>query len=409
MRNDTSMPEHIVIVGGGYAGLSCALRLARHSGARARITLINGSASFVERIRLHERAAGASAPALPLADMLHGSGVTLRVGWVQNIDLQRRTVAVGDDHVPWDRLVLALGSQVDVDRVPGVRELAYTLEEASALALSAELPALSAARAKVAVVGAGLTGIEAASELAEAYPQLSVVLVTRGEPAPGCSARARGQLRAGLTRLGVELREQAAVRALRPDMLLTDQGPIPVAACVWTTGFVASPIARSAGLATNEHGQVWVDPQLRSISHPGVHVAGDLAVLRDPRYASVPMGCKSALPTGVHVAENLANALAGRPARAFSYRAVPFLISLGRAAAVVELPALSAGARPLVLHGKLAAKLKELVCRGTRWALALERTRAAWAQSLRARATPRLTARADSSSGSPEISEQAGA
>ena len=124
----------IVIVGAGYAGLSCALRLARHSGARARITLINGSASFVERIRLHERASGASAPELPLAEMLRGSSVLLRVGWVENVDLQQRTVAVGGDPVAWDRLVLALGSRVDVDRVPGVRELAYTLEEPSASA-----------------------------------------------------------------------------------------------------------------------------------------------------------------------------------------------------------------------------------------------------------------------------------
>jgi NADH dehydrogenase len=418
MRNETShlrlrgqepgasTRTHIVVVGAGYAGLGCALQLARKTGSRAQVTLINGSDRLVERIRLHERASGADGHRLALADMVRDTGIQLRIGWAESIDLHQRTVAVGGEAITWDRLVLALGSTVDVDGVPGVRELAHTLDESSARALSLRLPALVAQRARVAIVGGGLTGVEAASELAEAHPELSVVLVTRGDLVPGLSDKTRQHVRARLTRLGVELREHVSVRALRRDMLLTDQGPVACAACVWTTGFVASPLARSAGLATDEHGRVWVDRELRSISHPAVFAAGDLAIHREPAGAPVPMGCKSAFPTGFHVAHNLAAALAGRVERPFLYRTVPFCISLGRADGIVELPPL--GATRVVLRGTVAAHIKELICRGTLWALMLERRRASLAHWYRERATPRLPAQVGSGSTSPEITERAG-
>jgi NADH dehydrogenase FAD-containing subunit len=402
----SSTRARIVIVGAGYAGLSCALRLARKSGGRAQITLINGSESFVERIRLHERATGAPGPCLTLPDMVRDAGVQLRIGWVESIDLQQRTVAFGGEAIAWDRLVLALGAQVDVDAVPGVRELAYELDESSTFALAARLSTLVAEGARVAVVGGGLTGVEAASELAEAYPGLSIVLVTRGDIVPGLSHKARQRVRDALTRRGVELREHVSVRALRHDMLITEQGPIVCAACVWTTGFVASPLARSAGLATNDRGQVWVDAQLRSVSHPAVYAAGDLAVHREPQGVPVPMGCKSAFPTGLYVAENLSAMLTGDTERTFRYTAVPFCISLGRTDGVIELPATHT--KPMVLHGMLAARIKELICRGTVWALALERRRAAWAHWYRSRTTPRLQAHVDAGSAGRDISERAG-
>lgn len=394
----------IVIVGAGYAGLSCALRLAQKSGARAQITLINGDESFVERIRLHERATGAEGPRLSLSDMVRDAGVQLRVGWVERIDLAQRTVTLGGEVVAWDRLVLALGSQVDVDAAPGVRELAYRLDETSTAALAARIPALVAEGARLAVVGGGLTGVEAATELAEAHPALSVVLVTRGEVVPGMSSKARERIRAALTRLGVELREHVSVRSLRQDMLMTDHGPIACAACVWTTGFVASPLARSAGLAVNARGQVYVDAQLRSVSHPLVYVAGDLAAHREPRRVPVPMGCKSAFPSGQHVAHNLSAVLAGVTERPFWYPGLPFCISLGRADAVIEFPALRS--TPMVLKGRLAARIKELICRGTVWALAFERRRAAWAHWVRTRKTQRLPAQVDVDSAGRDLVER---
>jgi NADH:ubiquinone reductase (H+-translocating) len=393
LEKETPMPNdpRIVIVGAGYAGLSCALRIARKTRGQAQVTLIDGSTSFVERIRLHEQAAGAPARRLPLMDMVHDTGVELRAGWVEQIDLAQQTVRLAQESIGWDHLVLALGSQADVDAVPGARELAYTLDAPAMGSLRAVLPAIAARGGRVVVAGGGLTGIEAASELAEAFPQLKVILVARGELAPGFSTQARTHMRAALQRLGVELHERVTIRALHPNVALTDRGPLDFAACIWAVGFRASPLAHSAGLAGNARGQLWVDAQLRSISHPRVHVAGDLAVHRAAAHA-VPMGCKAAFPTGAHAADNIVRALRGELEQPFSYVAVPFCVSLGRRDAVLELPPRTAHGRPKLLRGRLAARIKELICRGTLWALALERRRAAWALRTPVHARPRLAA-----------------
>jgi NADH:ubiquinone reductase (H+-translocating) len=360
----------IAIIGAGYAGLSCALRLAHKHGGRAEITLINGSESFVERIRLHEQAAGKQPRALPLSERVRGTGVRLRVGWVERVDLQGRTLSVGGELVGWDRLVLALGSHTETRSAPGIREHAHTLDAAGSATLSALLPKIAAKRGRVVIVGGGLTGIEAATELAEAHPQLNVKLVTRGELAPGFSERARAKMRTSLLRTGVEIVEQRAVRSVEPGQLDTALGKLPFDACVWAVGFVAPPLARELGLAVNERGQVWVDATLRSESHPHVYAVGDCAVLREPLGIALPMGCKGALPSGLHVANNIARALTGKREHPFTYREVPYCVSLGRNDGLLQLP--GGG----VVAGRLAARLKELICRGTLWALALEQRRA---------------------------------
>jgi NADH dehydrogenase FAD-containing subunit len=377
---------HVVIIGAGYAGLACALRLARRTGrgARtARITLVNGSDQFVERIRLHERAAGKEPRALSIAQLLRGTQVELRVGWVQHIDVATRTARVGDEVLHWDRLVLALGSVVDT-QTEGVREHAYTLDAASTAWLTPLLPVLAARRGRVLVVGGGPTGIEVATELAERYPSLRLLLVTRGELAAGFSSTARAHVRATLARLGIELQEHVAVEALREKQLLRDGEPIGFDACVWAAGFIGHPLARELGLAMNQCGQLLVDASLRSTSHPDVYVAGDLAALTEVRRDPMPMGCKSAFPSGLHVAENLARSLHGESPRAFAYRQVPFCVSLGRRDGIFELPARELHARRVVV-GKLAAHIKELICRGTLWTLKLERRRAAASGILSAR------------------------
>lgn len=366
---------HVVIVGAGYAGLACALRLARRTRGAVRITLVNASEQFIERIRLHERAAGRSAPPLDLYAMVRGTGIDLRIGWVDHIDLAARTLRLGDQVVAWDRLVLAAGSAVDTDHVPGVREHAYTLDAASAAWLAPSLPALAAKGGRLLVVGGGLTAIEAATEFAELHPGLRVSMVTRGRLLPGFSSKSRGHARSALARLGVTLHEQVEVRAVEAKQLLHAGTPIMFEACLWAAGFVASPLARQLGLAVNERGQAVVDGALRGVVHPDVFVAGDLAHPDAVLGKVMPMGCKSAFPTGLHVAENVARSLRGEPLQRFSYPSLPFCVSLGRKDALVELPGRDPDRRR-VLTGRLAARIKELICRGTLWTFAIERRRA---------------------------------
>src|ERR1700694_513528 len=128
------VPVRIVVIGAGYAGMLATTRLAgrikRESQAgEASITLINAAEVFVERLRLHQFAAHRLLPFRPIADVLSGTGVSFLHGTVTRLDLARHTLAVqteeGTQQAGYDTLLYTLGSTIDRDRVPGVREHAY--------------------------------------------------------------------------------------------------------------------------------------------------------------------------------------------------------------------------------------------------------------------------------------------
>jgi NADH dehydrogenase FAD-containing subunit len=363
----------IAIIGGGYAGITCALRLARKARGRADITLVNASDRFVERIRLHQQIAGARPPEHDLARLLRAPGVTLKVGQVTGIDVDAHTLAIDGEPLDWERLVLATGSRTDVDAVPGVRAHALTLDGHDVARLAGRVPALAGAGGRLVVVGGGLTGVESAAELAAAFPGLRVTLVTHRGVGDGWSAPGRAHLVRTLARLGVELREGVRVAAVSATRLETDAGAIPFDLCLWAVGFVAGPLARAAGLAVNERGQVLVDPALRSISHPHVYAAGDAVMPVLPPGLPLPMGCKAAGPAGAHVADNLARALRAAPERAFDFATPFYCVSLGRRDALIQYTRPDGTLTGEVITGRRAAWFKELVCRSTVWALHLER------------------------------------
>jgi NADH dehydrogenase len=359
----------ILILGGGYAGIACAARLAHRLKAQstpARIRLVNPGASLVERIRLHQAAAGQDLPERAITPLLGPLGVDVLRGHAQSIDLHGRTATVDGEPLPWDRLVLALGSHIAAP--PG----AWTLDPGRVADLQERLWSLPAG-AHVAVVGGGLTGIEAASEVAEHFPHLLVHLFAEGSIAAGFRADARDHvLRTLGERLRVQLHEHTAVRNVRPGELDTTEGPIPAEACVWAAGFAAHPLAADSGLRTNGKDQVLVDPFLRSVSHPQVYAAGDLAAPVLPPGQPLPMGCKSAMPMGAHVADNIAREIARQPLLPFDYALLFYCVSLGRRDGLIQWADDAGALTGRVLTGRRAAVLKELVCRSTWWALRLE-------------------------------------
>lgn len=371
---------NVVILGAGYAGIIAAIRLARRSRGTARVTLVSATDRFVERIRLHERGAGRSSPARAIASILRGTGVKLVIGCALAIDERARTVTVGhiDDadaiveaRLPWDRLVLALGSRPDAS-FPGVREHAFVLDSAGADALAARLRGLSG-RARVLVVGGGLTGIEAAAEIAEYRPDLHVSLMTRGEVGAEFSAAARRHFAEALARLGVGVRAHTSAVRVEEGRLVTPDADVPFDVCVWTAGFVGAQLPAGLSLATNGRGQVLVDPYLRSVSDSEVYVAGDLAAHAVEPPIPVPMGCKSAGPAGAHVADNLAGELSNRSLAPFDYAAPLYCVSLGRKDGIVQRTKADGSLAGPILRGRLAAWVKELICKSTLTAFTLER------------------------------------
>jgi NADH dehydrogenase FAD-containing subunit len=365
----------VVVVGGGYAGVSCALRLAhraRAQGTPVRIRVINPMDGFVERIRTHQAASGQHLRRRPMGRLLERAGAELVVGKALRIDIGRHTVETERGALRWDRLVLAAGSRsASPSSVPGVKEHALGMDPWAADVLLQRLRALPAG-AEVAVVGGGLTGIEAASEFAESFPHLRVHLVAGDAVADGFSPRARDHVVTVLSRLGVQLHEHVDVQSVHATGLHTNAGTIGSDLCVWAAGFSLSALPRDAGLPVAANGQVLVDPCLRSIANPFIYAAGDIATPVLAPGQDVPMGCKTAMPMGAMVGDNLACELRGDATRPFDYALLFYCVSLGRRDGVIQWADDGGALTGRVLTGRRAALFKELICRSTWWALRLE-------------------------------------
>ncbi|RNG03145.1 NAD(P)/FAD-dependent oxidoreductase [Streptomyces botrytidirepellens] len=365
------MTHHIVVLGAGYAGLSAAKGASRKlRRGDIRITLVNAVGHFVERVRLHQLAAGQPLKELPLSGLLAGTGIELVVARVTAVDAAARTVQI--DSAPYaiayDTLVYALGSAADTAAVPGAAA------HASAVATYQDAVRLrdrmSDARGSLVVAGAGLTGIEAATELAETYPALTVRLVTGGELGAGLSQRGRRYLRAALDRHGVTLREHTRVSEVAAHgLVLADGGEIPADAVVWTAGFRVPDLAREAGFAVDARGLITVDPTLRSLSHPEVFAAGDAVAAYGPDGAASRMSCQTGLPMGAYVAGSVAASLTGRAPKPLRLRYVWQNISLGRHDGLTQFTRSDDSPVAAVLTGRASARFKEAVTRGTVLAL----------------------------------------
>jgi len=364
------MKTRIVVLGAGYAGLVAAIRAQRQAGERAEVTLVSARETFEERIRLHQAALGQPLPLLRIADWLEGTGVVFRCATARALDPAKRTLTLENGHeVPFDTLVYALGSRVDLDAVPGVRAHALALDGRTVDRLAATLRP----GARVVVVGGGLSGIEAATEIAEQLAGARVTLVTSGSLDEGFSPRAARHLRRVMKRLGVELAEERRVHELRAGVLVESDGrELAFDACVWAGGFQAPPLAREAGLPVNARGQVIVDGTLRPAGFPGIYVAGDAAHVEGHVGSPLHMACKTAMPMGAHAADNVTAALDGRAPEVFAFRDTGVCISLGRKGGLVQ--ARRADGSPwFCFTGRLAAWIKERVCRYTIGSLERER------------------------------------
>jgi NADH dehydrogenase len=367
------MKHRIVILGAGYAGTSAAGRLARRLHRDdVDITLVNAEPDFVERIRLHQLATGQHLRDRPLRDLLAGTGVTLRVARVTALDVDAKSVSLaGGDELGYDTLVYALGSARDDHGVPGVFEHADEVaSRPGALRLGERLRGL-APGGRVVVVGGGLTGIEAASEIAESFGQLDVAIAVRGGFGDWLSPAGQRHLRGTFDRLGVTVHEQTGVARVGAAEVLTDAGAtISADVTVWAAGFAAHPIAAASTLDVTDVGRIRVDGTMRSVSHPDVYAVGDAALARGPLDNPLRMSCASGIPMAWQAADSIAARLTGGrlPRTPLGY--VHQCISLGRRDGLIQLVTADDRARAAAPGGRLAAGYKELICSGAAWMVA---------------------------------------
>ncbi|KUN26940.1 oxidoreductase [Streptomyces corchorusii] len=370
------MQHRIVVLGAGYTGAITAGRLARRLRPEdVAITLVNAEPDFVERVRLHQLATGQDLTPRPFSEMFAGTGVRLRLARVTGVDVDRRTVAVTDadgaGELEYDTLVYALGSGWNDAGVPGAAEHAHEIAgRAGALRLRERLAGLAAGQ-PVVVVGGGLTGLEAAAEIAEARPDLDVALAARGGLGDWLSAKGRAHVRKVLAGLGVTVHENTSVTAVAADHVTTADGAsVPAAVTVWTTGFAVHPIARATGLEVTGTGQIVVDRSMRSVSHPDVYAVGDAALVRGPGDKPLRMSCASGVPTAWQAADAIAARLTGGKLPKVPLRYFNQCISLGRKEGLIQYVTADDRAVRAALTGRIAAVYKELVCKGAAWGVA---------------------------------------
>jgi NADH dehydrogenase FAD-containing subunit len=356
------MQHRIVVLGAGYAGAIAAGRLARrlHRDEVA-ITLVNAEPDFVERVRMHQVATGQSLKPRPLRKL----GVDLKVATVAAVDVDRRVVTTTDgDELTYDTLVYALGSRSADDRPEHAYELA---SRPGALRLRDRLAGLDR-NATVVVVGGGLTGIEAATEIAEARPDLRVGLVARDSLGDWLSPKGRAHVRRVCDGLGITVHEHTAVTAVEADRVVTADGTvIPAAVTVWTTGFAVHPIAAATALEVTGTGRIVVDGTMRSVSHPEVYAVGDAAFAMGPGERPLRMSCASGTPMAWQAADAIAARLTGGTLPHAPLRYFNQCVSLGRRNGLIQYVTADDRAKPAVLTGRVAAVYKELVCKGAAW------------------------------------------
>ncbi|WEP00545.1 FAD-dependent oxidoreductase (plasmid) [Streptomyces sp. FXJ1.172] len=370
------MRHRIVVLGAGYAGAYVAGMLARRlSPADTEIIVVNAEPDFVQRLRLHQLAAGQDIEAPQLAGVFGGTGIRLRLGLVTAVDPERQVVHVADadggGELGYDTLLYALGSHGDCGAVTGAAEHAFDVAaRPSALRLRERLDGLGkrGEGGSVLVVGDGLTGIETATEIAESRPRLSVALIARGKLGARLSAGARSHLRQACDRLGITVLEHTEVEAVEAARVLcTDGIALASDATVWTAGFAVSPIATAGGLKVTENGRIVVDRTMRSVSHPNVYAVGDSAYAIGDNGGPLPMSCASAGYTGMQATAAMVGHLTGRKIPNTKLEYLGNHISLGRRDGILQMVDDEGQAKPKHVGGRKAARIKSGILKMSLW------------------------------------------
>ncbi|MFE4015976.1 NAD(P)/FAD-dependent oxidoreductase [Streptomyces sp. NPDC059101] len=360
IRSEVVALARVVVVGAGYAGVMAANRLAAVGRSKVRVTVVNPRPEFVERVRLHEHAAGESHAVRPLSGLLHRD-VRLRTATVDVIE--KRSVRLDDgDAVAFDYLLYAVGS-TSARGLAGSENVWSVADLDGADALRTRLRQLPPG-ARVVVIGGGLTGIESAAEIAYRYPSLEVSLVSR-TVAARLPESSRASIEGRLANAGVVLRTGLRVTGVRPDGIETDAGPLPSDCTVWAGSFDVPDLALRSGLPVTSDGRLRTDDALVCVHHRRIVGAGDAVAPPGHVGAHLRMSCQAAMPMGAHGADTVLALIRGERPAPISIGMAGQAISLGRRDGFIQATHRDDTPRASALSGRVAALLKERVCRYT--------------------------------------------
>ena len=358
---------HVVIVGGGFAGLACARNLAKHPDVRVPLIDKHNYHQFQPLLyQLATSEIGTSDVATSLRYSLRGHpNIDVKLQEVTAVNPTTRTVTTLEgESYEGDFLVLAAGSQANFFGTPGAKEHAfplYSLEEAQRLRsrilavfedADRDPKLVERGALNFVIVGGGATGTEIAGSLAEminltmpteygdlALSYARVYLVDHGHallaPFP---VEAHDYAARTLARRGVQLRLGIGVKEVAPDrVLLSDGTSIQTRTTVWAGGLMAAPLAANSGLPRGHGGRINVRPDLTVEGFPGVYALGDFANISGPDSLALPQLGSVAQQGGAWTAKNILAEIGGGTRTPFHYFDKGIMAMIGRSAAVAAI------------------------------------------------------------------------
>ena len=356
---------HVVIVGGGFAGLAAARSFR---GTPVQVTLVDRANHHLFQPLLYQVASAALAPgdiAEPIRSVLASQpNVNVRLGEVSQIDAPAKRVCVDGDWVGFDKLIIAAGARHAYfghpeweAHAPGLKTIADALEVRRRMLGAferAEWTDDEAERERLltfVVVGGGPTGVElagairdiATDTLARDFKRVDtsrarVLLVEGGDSVlNGFEPQLQGHARAHLESLGVELRLGTFVQGIDAGGVDTNHGRIDAATVLWAAGNRASQLGDGLDVPQDRMNRVMVEADLSVPGHPDVFVVGDQAHFGHDRDSAVPGVAPAAMQMGQHAAANVLADVAGAPRKPFVYIDRGSMATIGRRLAVAQI------------------------------------------------------------------------
>ncbi len=362
----TSARPHVVIIGGGFAGLNAAKILANRP---VRVTLLDRRNHHLFQPLLYQVATAALSAgeiAVPIRAILRRyRNVQVFLAEVTSIDITNRIVKLADGQMTYDYLIVAAGAQTayfgndDWERdAPGLKSVEDALEIRRRILCSYEaaerLPADAPERQELltfAVVGGGPTGVEMAGAIAEIArntlkddfrsiepSDTRVILIQSGEHIlPDYDVDLSLSARRQLEDVGVEVKTGGRVTDIDPGLIQIGDETIRARTIIWTAGVTASPLAKALNVPLDRGGRVHVNPDLTVPGHPEVYVAGDLSSFTHTKNKEpLPGLAPVALQEGKHAARNIMRTIQGLPRKPYRYFNKGSMATIGRARAVAD-------------------------------------------------------------------------
>ena len=288
------------------------------------------------------------------------------VGTVLQIDPSARVLSVatssGVTSESYDTLVYSVGSMAALG-APGAEDFAHLLSNADGAETARIAIAAGPDNQRIVVVGGGATGVEAAAEFAEQYPDASVTLVSRGAVLGHLPAASRRSVARSLTQLGVVVLEWSGVSRVHLDAVeLSDGTRVPSDATVWTASFAVPDLAGRSGLGVDAIGRLVVDEELRTPAYPEIFGAGDAVHPPSSVGSHLRMGCAIAMPIGGHAADNVLAVLRGEALTKLDVGFGAQCISIGRKMGIIQLLTKADKPRAMRITGRAGAMVEEYVC-----------------------------------------------